>query len=67
MGVTPQTDLVSMPKKKISFKKAANGTIYVYYTVRAYRNKNGKPTSDEIALREKRRCFWDACSKQSLL
>ena len=41
---------VPMPGKKITYKKAANGTVYVYYTLRAYRNKNGKPTSDEVAI-----------------
>jgi transposase len=42
-----------MPNKKITFKKGLNGTVYVYYTVRAYRNKNGKPTSDEVAIGKK--------------
>jgi transposase len=42
-----------MPKKKVTFKTAANGTIYVYYTLRAYRNKNGKPTSDEASIGKK--------------
>ena len=45
--------LVDMPEKKITYKKAANGTIYVYYTIRAYRNKNKKPTSDEVAIGKK--------------
>jgi transposase len=44
---------VPMPKKKITYKKASNGKIYVYYTLRAYRNKNGKPTSEEIAIGKK--------------
>jgi transposase len=35
----------------IQFKKSSNGTIYVYYTVRAY--SNGKPTSDEVAIGKK--------------
>ena len=44
---------VPMPNKKITFKKGINGTIYVYYTTRAYRNINGKPTSDEVAIGKK--------------
>jgi transposase len=44
---------VPMPNKKITFKKGVNGTIYVYYTIRAYRNKNGNPTSDEVAIGKK--------------
>jgi len=44
---------VPMPEKKITFKKAPNGTIYVYYTTRAYRNHKGKPTSDEVAIGKK--------------
>jgi len=42
-----------MPEKKTTYKKAANGTVYVYYTLRAYRNKAGKPTSDEVAIGKK--------------
>lgn len=44
---------VPMPEKKITFKKGSNGTIYVYQTVRAYRNENGKPTSDEVIIGKK--------------
>jgi transposase len=44
---------VPMPEKKITYKKGVNGTVYVYYTVRAYRNKQGKPTSDEVAIGKK--------------
>ena len=44
---------VPMPGKRVTYKKAPNGTEYVYYTVRAYRNKNGKPTSDEVAIGKK--------------
>jgi len=44
---------VPMPEKRVTFKNGANGTIYVYYTVRAYRNKAGKPTSDEAAIGKK--------------
>ena len=40
---------VEMPAKT-TVKKAANGTVYVYYTTRAYRNAKGKPTSDEAAI-----------------
>jgi transposase len=41
---------VPMPEKKVTFKTAKNGTVYVYYTLRAYRNEDGKPTSDEAAI-----------------
>lgn len=43
---------VPMPNKKVTFKNI-NGTTYVYYTVRAYRNKDGKPTSDEVSIGKK--------------
>ena len=45
--------IVTMPDKRVTYKKAANGTEYVYYTMRAYRNKDGKPTSDEVAIGKK--------------
>ena len=48
-----KNDAVSMPEERITFKKAPNGTEYVYYTLRAYRNKHGKPTSDEVAIGKK--------------
>lgn len=42
---------VSMPKEKISFKKGSGNTIYVYYTIKAYRRpSDGKPTSDEVCI-----------------
>ena len=44
--------LEPMPKKKVTYKKK-NGYIYVYYTIRAYRNKQGKPTSDEVSIGKK--------------
>ena len=44
---------VPMPDKKITYKAGKNGTTYVYQTVRAYRNKNGKPTSDEVSIGKK--------------
>ena len=44
---------VPIPGKKITYKTAPNGTVYVYYTLRAYRNKHGNPTSDEIAIGKK--------------
>ena len=44
---------VPMPDKRITYKKAANGAVYVYYTLRAYRNKNGNPTSEEVAIGKK--------------
>ena len=53
MDMVLRNDAVPMPKEKITFKKASNGTEYVYYTLRAYRNKNGKPTSDEAAIGKK--------------
>ena len=42
-----------MPAKRITFKKSPNGTIYVYYTTKAYRNSKGKPTSDEVLIGKK--------------
>ncbi|MDR1396498.1 MAG: hypothetical protein LBJ14_02025, partial [Desulfarculales bacterium] len=47
------TERVPMPGKRVTFKKAANGSIYAYYTLRAFRKKNGKPTSDEVAIGKK--------------
>jgi transposase len=44
---------VDMPKKRITYNKAKNGVIYVYYTTRAYRNKKGKPTNDKVAIGKK--------------
>ena len=51
MGIKHQT--VPMPKKKITYKKGPRGTLYVYYTLRAYRNAQGKPTSDEVSIGKK--------------
>ncbi|UUX35218.1 hypothetical protein [Fundicoccus culcitae] len=45
-----QIKLVELPAKKISFKKGSNGTKYVYYTVKSYRNEKGNPTSDEVSI-----------------
>jgi transposase len=44
--------LVNMPKKKIIYRQSpnGNGTIYVYYTVKAFRNESGKPTSKVEAI-----------------
>jgi transposase len=42
-----------MPTEKITYKKGAGGTVYVYRTIRAYRNDKGKPTSDEVAIGKK--------------
>ena len=42
--------LVDMPNKKIYKQKRYEDKIYVYYTTKAYRNKNGKPTSDSIMI-----------------
>lgn len=44
------TTLVDLPKKRITYKKNKNGTTYVYYTLRSYRNEKGKPTSDEKSI-----------------
>ena len=44
---------VPMPEKKVTFKTGPNGTVYVYLTLRAYRNKEGKPTSEEAAIGKK--------------
>lgn len=44
---------VPMPEKKITYKNGRNGTVYVYYTLRAYRNEKGKPASDEVAIGKK--------------
>jgi len=41
---------VPLPPKKIILKTANNGTTYVYYTLRTYRNKHGNPTSDVAAI-----------------
>ena len=45
--------LVPMPTEKVTYKKSAGGTVYVYRTIRAYRNDKGKPTSDEVAIGKK--------------
>jgi len=42
-----------MPEKRITYKKAPNGTVYAYHTVRAYRNKRGQPTSEVVAIGKK--------------
>ncbi|MDR1176475.1 MAG: hypothetical protein LBK83_13515, partial [Treponema sp.] len=42
-----------MPAQKITFKKGTPPTIYVYQTIRAYRNALGKPTSDEVLIGRK--------------
>jgi hypothetical protein len=42
-----------MPTQKITFKKGTPPTIYVYQTIRAYRNALGKPTSDEVLIGRK--------------
>ena len=48
--MTLKNTMVPIPNKRITYKKASNGTVYVYYTLRAYRNNDGKPTSDEAAI-----------------
>jgi len=42
--------LVDMPKAGVLFRNYPNGTKYVYFTVAAYRNKAGKPTSKVKAI-----------------
>jgi len=41
-----------MPEKKVTFK-TVNNVMYVYYTLRAYRNSAGNPTSDEVSIGKK--------------
>ena len=48
-----KTVLVPIPEKKVIFRKAPNGTIYVYFTIKAYRNKHGKPTSEVVIIGKK--------------
>ena len=45
--------LVPMPESKALFRLHPNGSTYVYYTVAAYRNKAGKPTSKVKAIGKK--------------
>ena len=49
-GQMKKKQLVDLPAKRISYKKGPNGTKYVYYTLRSYRNAQGKPTSDEKSI-----------------
>ena len=42
------TILVDMPAHCVRAKK--NGTVYVQYTIRAYRNEKGKPTSERVSI-----------------
>jgi transposase len=42
--------LVPIPSKRAIFRPNRNGTTYVYFTVKAYRNSKGKPTSQVIAI-----------------
>lgn len=42
--------LVDMPNKKIYKQKRYENKIYVYYTIKSYRNNDGKPTSDSIMI-----------------
>jgi transposase len=51
--MTLKNQPIPMPTKKTIIRKAPNGTQYVYYTLRAYRNKNGKPTSQTISIGKK--------------
>jgi transposase len=45
----PDFPPVEMPDK-VTRKKGGRGTVYIYKTVRAYRNEKGRPTSDEVAI-----------------
>lgn len=42
--------LVDMPTKKIYKQKRYSDKIYVYFITKAYRNKNGKPTSSSVMI-----------------
>lgn len=44
-----KTIQVPIPEKKITKHKIKNA-VYAYYTVRAYRNAAGKPTSDKVSI-----------------
>ena len=39
---------VKMPEHCV--KVPRNGTTYIQYTLRSYRNEKGKPTSDRVAI-----------------
>ena len=43
------TQMVPLPEKKI-VKHKIRGIVYAYYTVRAYRNAAGKPTSQRLSI-----------------
>jgi transposase len=45
--------LVPMPEKKIVTRTYANGSVYVYYRIRTYRNEKGQPTNDVVAIGKK--------------
>jgi len=45
--------LVPMPESRALFRLHPNGSTYVYYTVAAYRNKAGNPTSKVKAIGKK--------------
>ena len=52
-GIMPLKNApVQIPEKKVTYKISKNIT-YVYYTIRAYRNAAGKPTSDEVLIGKK--------------
>ena len=40
--------LVEMPPHCVRARK--NGAVYIQYTIRAYRNEKGKPTSDRVSI-----------------
>jgi hypothetical protein len=41
---------VAMPEKGVVLRHNKNGTTYVYYTLRAYRNSKGAPTSETALI-----------------
>ena len=43
-----QGTLVEMPAHCVRAKK--NGAVYIQYTIRAYRNEKGKPTSERVSI-----------------
>lgn len=44
------SNLVALPTSKTSRKKAKNGTVYIYYRTRFYRDERGKASFDEVSI-----------------
>jgi len=42
--------LVDLPEQNVIFRKGPKNTRYVYYTVRAFRNAKGAPTSETVLI-----------------